>query len=265
MNFNYLVFPRGNFPKAFNRIVSNSFFLWVTCLSHHDIMHFTSLTRLCNIYKVVQIWPGLISPDLHTNSPGHIWTTLYKSNFPLCSTLNTRSDQKIWHFYNSTSQDWYVENFNKTSLQHWWRHSYFSQCFLQFYQLFFPASEHQHAFRSPLSPACFQRTKHVITWWSRFRTVRLIGRHCSPKMCDGPRGARTWVWLGVVREEYFSCGTYLMKGRIQKFLPSWQIPHNTFLTPPKDCNHISPTWWHALQFLVLRVCHVTPHRYLHSR
>ena len=29
------------------------------------------------IYKVVQIWPGLMSPDLHTNSPGHIWTTLY--------------------------------------------------------------------------------------------------------------------------------------------------------------------------------------------
>jgi len=29
------------------------------------------------MYKVVQIWPGLMSPDLHTNSPGHIWTTLY--------------------------------------------------------------------------------------------------------------------------------------------------------------------------------------------
>jgi len=25
---------------------------------------------------MVQIWPGLMSPDLHTNSPGHIWTTL---------------------------------------------------------------------------------------------------------------------------------------------------------------------------------------------
>jgi len=30
-----------------------------------------------HISKVVQIWPGLMSPDLHTNSPGHIWTTLY--------------------------------------------------------------------------------------------------------------------------------------------------------------------------------------------
>jgi len=29
------------------------------------------------LYKVVQIWPGLMSPDLHTNSPGHIWTNLY--------------------------------------------------------------------------------------------------------------------------------------------------------------------------------------------
>jgi len=28
-------------------------------------------------YKVVQIWPGLMSLDLHTNSTGHIWTSLY--------------------------------------------------------------------------------------------------------------------------------------------------------------------------------------------
>jgi hypothetical protein len=28
-------------------------------------------------YKVVQIWPGQIVTCLHTNSPGHIWTTLY--------------------------------------------------------------------------------------------------------------------------------------------------------------------------------------------
>jgi hypothetical protein len=31
-------------------------------------------------YKVVQIWPGQTVTCLHTNSPGHIWTTLY---FPL--------------------------------------------------------------------------------------------------------------------------------------------------------------------------------------
>jgi hypothetical protein len=29
------------------------------------------------IYKVVQIWPGQTVTCLHTNSPGHIWTTLY--------------------------------------------------------------------------------------------------------------------------------------------------------------------------------------------
>ena len=30
------------------------------------------------MYKVVQIWPGQTVTCLHTNSPGHIWTTLYK-------------------------------------------------------------------------------------------------------------------------------------------------------------------------------------------
>jgi hypothetical protein len=30
-------------------------------------------------YKVVQIWPGQTVTCLHTNSPGHIWTTLYFS------------------------------------------------------------------------------------------------------------------------------------------------------------------------------------------
>jgi hypothetical protein len=28
-------------------------------------------------YKVVQIWPGQTVTCLHTNRPGHIWTTLY--------------------------------------------------------------------------------------------------------------------------------------------------------------------------------------------
>ena len=31
------------------------------------------------MYKVVQIWPGQTVTCLHTNSPGHIWTTLYFS------------------------------------------------------------------------------------------------------------------------------------------------------------------------------------------
>jgi hypothetical protein len=29
------------------------------------------------MYKVVEIWPGQTVTCLHTNSPGHIWTTLY--------------------------------------------------------------------------------------------------------------------------------------------------------------------------------------------
>ena len=29
------------------------------------------------LYKVVQLWPGQSVTCLHTNSPGHIWTTLY--------------------------------------------------------------------------------------------------------------------------------------------------------------------------------------------
>jgi hypothetical protein len=29
------------------------------------------------LYKVVQIWPGQTVTCLHTNIPGHIWTSLY--------------------------------------------------------------------------------------------------------------------------------------------------------------------------------------------
>jgi hypothetical protein len=32
---------------------------------------------ICLTYKVVQIWPGQTVTSLHTNSPGHVWTTLY--------------------------------------------------------------------------------------------------------------------------------------------------------------------------------------------
>jgi hypothetical protein len=33
--------------------------------------------QIIRVYKVVQIWPGQTVTCLHTNSPGHIWTTLY--------------------------------------------------------------------------------------------------------------------------------------------------------------------------------------------
>ena len=38
-------------------------------------------TLLLHKYKVVQIWPGQTVACLHTNSPGHIWTTLYFNQF----------------------------------------------------------------------------------------------------------------------------------------------------------------------------------------
>jgi hypothetical protein len=40
---------------------------------------FYKTSRICNAArdKVVQIWPGQTVTCLHTNSPGHIWTTLY--------------------------------------------------------------------------------------------------------------------------------------------------------------------------------------------
>ena len=43
------------------------------------------------MYKVVQIWPGQTVTCLHTNSPGHIWTTLYASNRLCRVTDNTES------------------------------------------------------------------------------------------------------------------------------------------------------------------------------
>jgi hypothetical protein len=34
-------------------------------------------TNFLHMYKVVQIWPGQTVTCLNTNSPGHIWNTLY--------------------------------------------------------------------------------------------------------------------------------------------------------------------------------------------
>jgi hypothetical protein len=38
-------------------------------------------------YKVVQIWPGQTVTNLHTISPGHIWTTLYLEQVPAASVV----------------------------------------------------------------------------------------------------------------------------------------------------------------------------------
>jgi hypothetical protein len=45
-------------------------FFWITCE--------TPTPSIFHIHKVVQIWPGQTVTCLHTNRPGHIWTTLYK-------------------------------------------------------------------------------------------------------------------------------------------------------------------------------------------
>jgi hypothetical protein len=52
---------------------------------------FDKKKQLNIIYKVVQIWPGQTVTCLHTNSPGHIWTTLYlgwEISAPRCSLQN---------------------------------------------------------------------------------------------------------------------------------------------------------------------------------
>jgi hypothetical protein len=66
----------------------------------------------CRYYKVVQIWPGQTVTCLHTNRPGHIWTTLYslpitrnKSVLFFANYLSTVSSKSnvciLWHTYAS--------------------------------------------------------------------------------------------------------------------------------------------------------------------
>jgi hypothetical protein len=54
-------------------------------------------------YKVVQIWPGQTVTCLHTNSPGHIWTTLYKEK-------RTRLRKaKAWFCLTTCSTCWIIQ------------------------------------------------------------------------------------------------------------------------------------------------------------
>jgi hypothetical protein len=51
------------------------------------------------MYKVVQIWPGQTVTFLHTNSPGHIWTTLYLLQFSCTQKCyQITSPGRVWHF-----------------------------------------------------------------------------------------------------------------------------------------------------------------------
>jgi hypothetical protein len=50
---------------------------------HFNKLHLSSNCK----YKVVQIWPGQTVTCLHTNRPGHIWTTLYITKIRLSYTV----------------------------------------------------------------------------------------------------------------------------------------------------------------------------------
>jgi hypothetical protein len=74
-SFLHSVFSEGqsrNFIASFN-IIFFFLFYWL-------LLKFSGgyALYLFVLYKVVQIWPGQSVTCLHTNSPGHIWTTLYK-------------------------------------------------------------------------------------------------------------------------------------------------------------------------------------------
>jgi hypothetical protein len=58
------------------------------CSTNTHSKSYTNNTKRCMIwkYKVVQIWPGQTVTCLRTNSPGHIWTTLY-INLVSCSCV----------------------------------------------------------------------------------------------------------------------------------------------------------------------------------
>jgi hypothetical protein len=45
-------------------------------MNPHNVISITDCIKR-GMYKVVQIWPRQTVTCLHTNRPGHIWTTLY--------------------------------------------------------------------------------------------------------------------------------------------------------------------------------------------
>ena len=47
------------------------------------------------LYKVVQIWPGQTVTCLHTNRPGHIWTTLYEGCQALPAHCSDNGNMKV--------------------------------------------------------------------------------------------------------------------------------------------------------------------------
>jgi hypothetical protein len=81
-------------------------------------------------YKVVQIWPGQTVTCLHTNSPGHIWTTLYVTEKDCrASTRNNFFDTLVFSLFPFAS--FLFSSFSYTlkrveiltSLSLWWQSS----------------------------------------------------------------------------------------------------------------------------------------------
>jgi hypothetical protein len=74
-----------SFNLTFGMSVIRRYLVTVLLLKSSLYVHPVSLKVLFTLlyftvmamYKVVQIWPGQTVTCLHTNSPGHIWTTLY--------------------------------------------------------------------------------------------------------------------------------------------------------------------------------------------
>jgi hypothetical protein len=61
-----------------NEEIGSSLILYHTAPANNIVIA-TSLYTLRDCVKAGQIWPVQTVTCLHTNSPGHIWTTLYKN------------------------------------------------------------------------------------------------------------------------------------------------------------------------------------------
>ena len=101
-------------------------------------------------YKVVQIWPGQTVTCLHTNRPGHIWTTLY-----------------IWWEAEGAKHKlekqrcWYNENATPKSLE------------------FFPGVPQIASVAVKVNSSFFWViTRHNVVWIRRFETVRFQESSC---------------------------------------------------------------------------------------
>jgi hypothetical protein len=76
-------------PVARNHIEALGLPIVVCCANNSRrtmCTNFQWLSCATKLYKVVQIWPGQTVTCLHTNRPGHIWTTLYITKSPCWDT-----------------------------------------------------------------------------------------------------------------------------------------------------------------------------------